>query len=109
HAIIGYDRETAFGRVLRAQGLPLSREMFALRVDDDLARLAALRAGYGIGICQVGVALRDPNLVRLLPKVFRFELPLWLAMHKALQAVHRVRLLVGHLASELSAYARRSQ
>jgi len=30
----------------------LGREVYALRSDSDLARLAATRAGFGIGICQ---------------------------------------------------------
>jgi len=109
HSIIGYDRENAFERVLRERGIPLSRDMLALRVDNDLARLNALRAGFGIGICQLGVARRDPNLVHLLPKAFRIELPLWLAMHKDLRAVRRMRLLFDHLAAEIGAYARSSQ
>lgn len=105
HAIIGYDRETAFERGLKAMGLPLSREMFTLRVDNDLARANALRAGYGIGICQVGVARREPDLVHLLPKTFRIELPLWLVMHKDLRNVRRMRLLFDFLVEELKTYA----
>jgi len=105
HAIIGFDRETAFERGLMAMGLPLSRELFALRVDNDLARANALRAGFGLGVCQVGVAKRDPDLVNLLPKAFRIELPLWLVMHKDLRGIRRIRLLFDHLVQELSAYA----
>ena len=36
----------------------LAREGFALRADSDLAQMAALRAGFGIGVCQVGLAAR---------------------------------------------------
>jgi DNA-binding transcriptional LysR family regulator len=105
HAIIGFDRENAFERGLKAMGIPLTREMFTLRVDNDLARANALRAGFGLGLCQVGVAKRDPDLVRLLPKLIRFELPLWLVMHKDLRNTRRMRLLFDHLAEELIAYA----
>jgi DNA-binding transcriptional LysR family regulator len=109
HAIIGFDKELAFERGLKAMGLPMSREMFALRVDNDLARLNALRSGYGIGICQVGVARRDPALVHLLPKAFRVELPLWMAMHKDLRGTRRMRLMFDYLADELGAYAATSR
>ena len=63
HALIGFDRESAFIRRLRAQGVALHRGMFALRTDSDLAQLAAIRAGCGIGVCQVGLARRDPRQV----------------------------------------------
>ncbi|MBS0472605.1 MAG: LysR family transcriptional regulator [Proteobacteria bacterium] len=105
HAIIGYDRETAFERGLKAMGLPLTREMFTLRVDNDQARANALRAGFGIGVCQIGVAKREPDLVHILPKAFRIELPLWLVMHKDLRNTRRMRILFDFLVDELKAYA----
>jgi DNA-binding transcriptional LysR family regulator len=109
HAIIGYDKQTAFARGLASKGLMLDREMFALRVDDDLARLSALRAGFGIGVCQIGVARRDPDLVHLLPRDFRTELGLWITMHKDLRGTRRMRLLFDHLVEELAAYAATSR
>jgi DNA-binding transcriptional LysR family regulator len=109
HALIGFDKETAFERGLKEFGLPLTREMFTLRVDNDLARINALRAGYGIGMCQIGVAKRDPDLVHLMPKAFRIELGLWLTMHKDQRNVRRMRLLFDHLDAELRAYAATSR
>ncbi len=109
HAIIGYDKEGAFERGLKAMGLPLARDLFALRVDSDWARVNALRAGFGIGVCQVGVARRNPHLVHLLPKAFHFELGLWLAMHKDLRSVRRMRLLFDHLSEHLAVYAATSR
>jgi hypothetical protein len=49
---------------LQARGLRFSREMFALRTDNDL-HFAAIRAGYGIGICHdvantFGASTPDP-------------------------------------------------
>ncbi|MBL6936706.1 MAG: LysR family transcriptional regulator [Alphaproteobacteria bacterium] len=105
HALIGFDKETAFERGLKESGLPLTREMFTLRVDNDLARMNALRAGYGLGMCQIGVARRDPDLVHLVPKEIKIELPLWLVMHKDLKDTRRVRLLFDHLVEELKAFA----
>lgn len=105
HAIIGFDKETAAVRSLRGLGLALSREMFALRTDADMAQLAALRAGFGLTIVQYGIARRDPELVPVLPNAFKFELEMWLAMHKDLRGTRRMRLLFDHLAEGLSAYA----
>ncbi|MEZ4249832.1 MAG: hypothetical protein R3B99_16500 [Polyangiales bacterium] len=50
-------------RRLTARGLTLSPRAFALRTDHDLAYLAAIRAGLGIGACQAPLAARSPILV----------------------------------------------
>ena len=50
------------------------RDRFAFRSDSDLAQLAALRAGYGLGGCQLGIAADEPDLIPVLPDVARFEL-----------------------------------
>jgi DNA-binding transcriptional LysR family regulator len=104
HALIGYDQETPVVRSLQAKGMRLSRDMFALRTDNDLARLlAAIRTGYGIGVCQVPIARRDA-LVRLLPRHFAFNLEIWLVMHESMRTSPRMRAVLDHLGSVLSAY-----
>lgn len=102
HALIGFDRETPALRALRSR-LPFSREDFALRTDNDLAQLAAIRAGFGIGICQCPIARRDRQLVHLLPDAFALELDTWLVMHEDLRTSRRVRLLYDHLVQALGA------
>ena len=109
HALMGFDKETGVAQALRRLGLKLDREMFKLRSDADLALLAALRAGYGLGVCQIGIARRDPNLVQVLHGAFKFELDMWLVMHKDLRNTRRVRLLFDHLADELGTYAASSK
>ena len=104
HGIIGYDTETAVIQQLQRLGLIPKRESFALRTDNDLAHLAFIRAGYGIGVCQVGLARRDPRLVRILAEAFSLPLDCWLAMHEDLRRVRRMRRLFDHLADGLAAY-----
>ncbi|RPI33808.1 MAG: LysR family transcriptional regulator [Hyphomicrobiaceae bacterium] len=104
HALIGYDQETPAVRSLQAKGMRFSRDMFALRTDNDLAHLAAIRAGYGIGICQVPIGLREPYLIRLLPRHFVFNLEIWLVMHENLRTSPRMRAVFDHLGSALSTY-----
>ncbi|MGD0867667.1 MAG: LysR family transcriptional regulator [Rhizomicrobium sp.] len=105
HTLIGFDAD-AFGlRTLRTSGLPVSREVFAFRSDSEHARLAALRAGFGIGGCQDPVARRDPNLLAVLPGEIRFDLEMWLVMHEDLRASRRVRLVYNRLAEGLAVYA----
>ena len=109
HSIIGFDKETPFIQALRGNGLPLTRELFALRTDADLAQLAALRAGFGIGVTQLGIGRREPDLVPLLPGALKFELEVWLVMHKDLGRTRRIRLLFDHLAEHVAAYAATSR
>ena len=104
HALIGFDRENAFIRSARAKGFPVERSMFALRSDSDLAQLAAVRAGFGIGVCQVGLARRSPELVRVLAKSFLFKLEVWIVMHSDLRSSARCRVVSDALATGLTAY-----
>ena len=105
HSLIGFDREPPYVRTLRPRDLPWSRELFALRTDNDLAMLAAIRAGYGIGICQAPLAARDPKLVRLLPEQVAIPLEAWAVMHEDLRRNPAIRRLFDHLAAALIAYA----
>ncbi len=102
--MIGYESETIGVRAVKALGLDLRVEEFAFRTDNDVAQLAAIRAGLGLGICQVGLALRDPMLERVLPDVFSFDLATFVVTHEDLKDVRRVRLVFDALVSGLTAY-----
>jgi len=86
HAIIGYDRPTAFVREASKAFPGYSRAALSIRADSDLAQLALVRAGAGIGVCQVALARRDDQLVRVLPKLVSLQLETWVTMHKDLRA-----------------------
>lgn len=105
HALIGFDRETAFIRRLQQQYPMLSRGAFAWRSDSDLAQLAALRAGFGIGACQVRLASADPRLVRVLAQAFSARLETWVAMHEDLRNSPRCAVTFAALVQGLVAYA----
>lgn len=107
HALIGFDRETPALRAMidRVPGSEVyARARFALRTDSGLAQLAALRAGYGIGVCQHALARRGRSLVPVLPGAVAVELDTWLVMHEDLRANRRVRLVYDHLFEALTAY-----
>jgi DNA-binding transcriptional LysR family regulator len=103
--LIGTETDTVSLRALQAHGLHLPRMDFEFRADSDLGQLAAIRAGVGVGICQVGLGRRDPDLVRLLAEAFSFDLPTWIVTHEDLRPVLRVKLVFDHLADALSRYA----
>src|SRR5215469_1729427 len=90
HALIGFDQPTAF---IRAAGKSLGvfqREAFAMRANSDLAQLALIRCGAGIGVCQVAIATRD-GLARVLRKQFSLLLDTWIVMHEDLRNSPRCR------------------
>lgn len=77
-----------------------------VRTDSDLAHIAALRAGFGIGIgiCQVGLARRNPHLVRLFPREISYCLDTWLAMHEDLRDTPCCRQTFAALSEGLTRY-----
>jgi DNA-binding transcriptional LysR family regulator len=109
HSLIGFDRDPMSARLGARLGYALTRELFALRTDNDLAQLAALRAGFGIGACQLGIARRDSELVHVLPDDFGFDLQMFVAMHEDLRRSRRIRLMFDHLVDALRAYVASSQ
>lgn len=100
-ALIGPDRETHYLGLL---GFNLRREMFAFRTDSQLAQLAAIRAGIGVGVCQVALGRRDPDLTHVLPNGFVYGLETWIAMHEDLRRVGRVRATFDYLVQALTNY-----
>jgi len=106
HVLIGFDEETAFLRQAR-KGFPAwHRDAFALRSDSDLAQLALIRAGAGIGICQVALAGRNPELVRVLPEQVSLNLETWLTMHEDLRSSPRCKVAFDALLQGLQHYLR---
>ena len=106
---IGFDRNVEMLSALSDLQLPLSREFFALRTDSDLAQLAALRAGFGVGGCQYGIARRDPDLVPVLSDAFRLDMEVWVAMHEDLKSSVRMRLMFDALVEGMADYVAESR
>jgi DNA-binding transcriptional LysR family regulator len=106
HCVIGFDRDSRTFRGAGDFAQRLTREDFGFRCDNDLAQLAALRAGAGIGGCQENIARRTPELVAVLPNAIQYGLEVWLVMHEGLKATRRVRLLFDHLAMGLTDYVK---
>jgi DNA-binding transcriptional LysR family regulator len=104
HSVIGFDRETPAIRSMLKRVPRFDVSRFALRTDSDLAQLAAIRAGFGIGVCQVALAARDRALVRVLPDAFELKLGTWLAMHENLRSTPRCRVVFDALAAGLEGY-----
>ncbi|HYP89643.1 MAG TPA: LysR family transcriptional regulator [Polyangiaceae bacterium] len=103
HSMIGFDTNASLRRIPKGLGLVVKRELFAFRCDSDFGQYAALRAGFGVGMCQAALARRD-GLVAILPGALELELGVWLVMHKDSKSSRRVRLMFDHLDAALRAY-----
>ena len=92
HSLIGFDETTEFLRNASKALTGWRREAFAMRTDSDLAQLALIRSGAGIGVCQTAIARRDKAIVRVLPKEFSLPLETWITMHEDLRNSPRCRV-----------------
>lgn len=105
HSLIGPDRQTPWVREMLKRWPQFARERLALRADSDVAQLALVRAGAGIGVCQVALARRTPGLVRVLPDDFGLPLETWVTMHEDLRDSPRCRVTFDALAEALARHA----
>lgn len=105
HSLIGFDEETPFLRAAR-KGFPMwNRDAFSIRTDSDVAVLAMIRAGCGIGVSHVALAKHDPRLVQVLPKSLTMGLETWLTMHEDLRSTPRCKVTFDALVQGLTRYA----
>jgi DNA-binding transcriptional LysR family regulator len=105
HTFIGFDKLTTFIRdVVKSLPIELKREWFNFRTDSNVAQLALLRAGVGIGVCQTLIAKQNTNLVRVLADDFSIEMDVWITMHEDLRKSPTCNLVFDRLANGLLAY-----
>jgi len=105
HSLIGFDQTTEYIRNASKAFTAWRREAFAMRTDSDLAQLALIRSGAGIGICQAAIASREAAIVRVLPKQISLPLETWITMHEDLRNSPRCKVtfdaLIGGLQRHL--------
>ena len=106
HTLIGFDRQRLNLESLSHidfGGREVSRDLFAIRTDSNIAQMATVRAGLGIGTVQ-HILARRWGLVPVLANAFNFELDMWVAMHENLKGSRRMRLMFDHLVEGLLAF-----
>ncbi|WP_068109268.1 LysR family transcriptional regulator [Tropicimonas marinistellae] len=106
HDIIGPDRSRPDLMLVEALAIGITRPNLVLRTDNHPAQAAAVRAGLGIGVLQVPVGARDPNLRRVLPDFVPVMLETWIVTHENLRHVPRIRATLDSLTEAFNAYAR---
>jgi DNA-binding transcriptional LysR family regulator len=103
HELVGYDREDTIIKGFRSYKLAIRPENFALRTDDHRTYFEAVRAGLGIGFLSHFTALRDKQLVHLLPELVIKPLPVWLTVHREIRHSKRIRQVYDFIADYISA------
>jgi DNA-binding transcriptional LysR family regulator len=104
--LIGFDRDDFSARSVVAGILPISRDLFAFRCDLDSAQQAALQAGLGIGVMQIALAQRNPELMPVLADQINFKLDVWLAVHQDQRDQPAIRAVFDGLAKGLGKFVR---
>lgn len=102
--LLGFDRDPTQEQ-LWAEHVPgLDARSFALRCDDELTVLSAMRAGMGVGVCQLPIAGRSNDLVRVVLK-WEGTLGMWVVVHRDLRREPRFARVFEHLCDRLATYA----
>jgi DNA-binding transcriptional LysR family regulator len=105
HKLIGFDRQTAYIRMMQKRYPMLEGASFSFRSDHSIALHNALCAGIGIGFLQIPLANRDPNLVQLLPEI-EVQIDTWIVMHENLKTSPRCRVTFDALVTGLLDYTK---
>ncbi|WP_114284707.1 LysR family transcriptional regulator [Candidatus Halocynthiibacter alkanivorans] len=100
---VGYDRDEMILRTMNEMGLPVERDFFTTRCDDQLAFWQLIRAGCGIGASMDIIADGDPDMLRLDLALELPDLPMWLTAPQALHTAPRIRAVWDHLVRALTA------
>jgi DNA-binding transcriptional LysR family regulator len=101
HRLIGYDRDETIVRGFVGMGMPLQRESFALRTDDQVAYGRLVATGAGIGFVARYNIRHWPGVVALLPQLGIPALPCWLAVHREIRGNRLVRRVYDFLAEAI--------
>ena len=105
---MGFDTITPFILQSLKQFPQLNRDLFTVRTDSDVAQLNLIRAGAGIGMCQVQLADFPTPLQRIMPDFFALHLDTWLVMHEDLRHSQACKAVFDFLAEDLQAYINRA-
>ncbi|PYB75494.1 LysR family transcriptional regulator [Rhizobium wuzhouense] len=105
HRMIGFDRQLAYIREILKNNPMVANLHFQFRADSNLAQMAAIRAGVGIGVCQVALGRNDPDLVEVLPGLLDIGLETYVVMHESLKTTPRFRTTFDALVAGLIAFA----
>jgi len=101
HTLIGYASDDLIERGLARLGVPLTRDDFTMRTDDQVAYGMLVAQGAGIGFVARYNARQWPGVRQVLPLLQIPPLPCWLAVHREIRSSKVVRRVYNFLAERL--------
>jgi len=101
HDLIGLDRGDFLIRAFAAYQIDLAREQFAFRTDDGMLTWNLVLAGAGIGVGQVILAKRHPELEQVDGGIALGALPVWLVMSEEVRTNARIRRVADFISMAL--------
>ena len=101
HRLIGFDKDSAIVRGFAQLGVPVTREHFVLRTDDQMAYGRLIAAGAGIGFAADYNLRHWRGVVPILPGLPIPPLPCWLAVHREIRGSAVVRRVFDFLADAI--------
>ena len=87
---------------LQSRGLPVSEANFILASENSVVVWEMVKRGLGISFQMREIAAQTPGIVRLLPQIEPFPVPIWLVTHRELRTSRRIRTVFDHLAEALA-------
>lgn len=101
HDFVGYDQDQRIIDGFRDAGIPITRDFFKTRCDDQIAYWELVRAGCGIGFAQRDFGRRVEGVVEIDMGFPLPALPVWLTAHQAMRQTPRIRRVWDLLAAGL--------
>jgi DNA-binding transcriptional LysR family regulator len=101
HDFVGFDRNPAMVDGFHAAGVPVPRDFFKTRCDDNVVYWELVRAGCGIGFAQTSIGRNEPLVQELPYGDFVPNLDMWLTAHEAMRQTPRIRRVWDMLAEGL--------
>lgn len=99
--VLAFDPVDRFLDHLRDWGVSVSADQCRVVSDNAAVLWSMLRRGLGVSMMLEEVAVRMPDLVRLLPDQPAVPVPVWLVAHRELHTSARIRLAFDIIAEEL--------
>ncbi|RYZ51792.1 MAG: LysR family transcriptional regulator [Proteobacteria bacterium] len=107
HSLICFDKENEYLRKYMKLMPSLNRGSFQFRSDSDIAQVAAIRAGFGIGFCQTILVKNQKDIVRVMPSEVNFTFGAWVVMPEDLRNSPRCKIVFNALCDGLGAILKR--
>ena len=78
---------------LKSIDVPVTADNFRVGSENGVTAWAMVRAGLGISPMDESVALKSPEVVRVLPQMRPITFPVWLTTHREIHTSPRIRLV----------------